>query len=478
VRTPGGARTLPGAACGFVALLSPALLPDEGDAVLAAASLPFGFYAAGAIARALRPGHPIPDRLLAVGTLHLVGIAGAVAVALTTGGGWLPAAVGWASAVLFVLGFVAVLDLLARYPTGGYAWPWAAPLVRAAWVVAAVAATLAVLGSPRVVSVLDLPTGPNPAHVPALTSAAGAFTVGLLAPVIGLGLLLARYVRAPELDRAQMRWPILTSAVLVLGLVTTGFAERVLGPEVQAALFVGTAALLPASFLVGLLRRAEQEERLAAVEESRARLAEGAVAEKRRIERDLHDGAQQQLLALLARVELARARLAPEAGAAVDRELQEISAAVGDVHRDLRELARGIHPAVLTDCGLGEAVRSALARLPLQTELTVAPDVERRRFTPTVETAAYFLVLEGLSNVLKHAGSTAARVEIAADGEVLTVAVHDPGRGFAVPTAEGSGSGLLGLRDRLSAVGGSLEVCSRPGAGTTLRGVLPVSGRG
>ncbi|UOY02229.1 sensor histidine kinase [Blastococcus sp. PRF04-17] len=475
---PGGAWTLPGAACGVLALLSPALLPGEGSAVLTAAALPFGFYAAGAIARALRPGHPVADRLLAVGTLHLAAIACAVVVARTPGGGWIGAAVGWASAVLFVLGFVAVLDLLARYPGGGYAWPWAAPLVRATCVLAAVAATVTVVADPRITSVLELPTGPNPAHVPALAPAAGAALVALIAPLAGLALLLARYVGAPELDRAQMRWPILTTAVLVVGLVTTGLAERVLGPEVQAALFVGTAALLPASFLVGLLRRAEQEERLAAVEESRARLAEGAVTERRRIERDLHDGAQQQLLALLARVELARARLGPDADAAVDRELREISAAVADVHRDLRELARGIHPAVLTDCGLGEAVRSALSRLPLQTELAVARDVERRRFPATVESAAYFVVLEGLSNVLKHAGSTAARVEISADGDALTVAVHDPGRGFAAPAAPGHGSGLLGLRDRVAAVGGSLEVCSRPGAGTTVRGVLPVSGRG
>ena len=151
----------------------------------------------------------------------------------------------------------------------------------------------------------------------------------------------------------------------------------------QTALFVATAAALPASFLIGLLRRTEQAERLAAVEESRARMAEVAVAERRRIERDLHDGAQQQLLALLARVELARARLGR--GVPVPTSTAScagISDAVGEVHRDLRELARGIHPAVLTDCGLGEAVRSALVRLPLKTEVRVAPEVEGRRFPP------------------------------------------------------------------------------------------------
>jgi signal transduction histidine kinase len=472
----GGAWTLPGAVCGMVALVSPAVLPDAGAAVLAAASLPFGFYAAGATARVLRPGHPVADRLLAVGVLHLAGIAGAVAVSLLPGGGWLAAVAGWASAVLFVWGFVALLDLLARYPTGDHAWAWVAPLVRVSVVVVAAAATLSVVAGRRIVSLLELPTAPNPFHVAALAPAAGVFAVALIAPLAGLGLLLARYAGAPELDRAQMRWPIVTSAALVLGLVTTGLAERVLGPEVQTALFIGTAALLPASFLIGLLRRTEQAERLAAVEESRARLAEVAVAERRRIERDLHDGAQQQLLALLARVELARARLGPAAGQDVDRELRGISDAVGEVHRSLRELARGIHPAVLTDCGLGEAVRSALVRLPLRTELTVAPEVEDRRFAATVEAAAYFLVLEGLSNVLKHAGSATARVDLETDGEALAVTVQDRGRGFDA-SAHG-GSGLLGLRDRLAAVGGSLEVRSRPGVGTTLRGVLPVAARG
>jgi signal transduction histidine kinase len=466
---------MPGVACGFVVLLAPALLPDSGSAVLTAAAVPFGFAAAGATGRVLRPGHRVADRLLAVGVLHLAGIAGAVAVALLSDGGWLAAGIGWASAVLFASGFVALLDLLARYPTGEYAWTWARALVRAAAAAAVVTASVSVAGSARIASVVELPTGANPAYVPALEPAAEAFAVMVLCPVLGLALLLVRYRAAPALDRGQMRWPIVTAAVLVVGLGTSGLVERLLGPDVQTALFVAAAAALPASFLIGLLRRTEQAERLAAVEESRARLAEVAVVERRRIERDLHDGAQQQLLALLARVELARARLGEEAGPDVDRELRDIGTAVGEVHRDLRELARGIHPAVLTDCGLGEAVRSALVRLPLQTEVTVAPEVEARRFAPTVEAAAYFFVLEGLANVLKHSGGTAARVELTADGSSLTVAVQDPGRGFETPSSDGSG--LVGLRDRLAAVGGSLSVTSRPGAGTTLRGILPASGR-
>ncbi|GAA3162545.1 sensor histidine kinase [Blastococcus jejuensis] len=464
---------LPGAACAFAVLLSPAVLPDQAGRVLTAAALPFGFYAAGATARALRPGHPVADRLLAVGVLHLAGIAGAVAGARLPGGSWPAATVGWVSAVLFASGFVALLDLLARYPTGQYAWAWVAGPVRVAAVATAIVTTVAVLGSPRIVSVLELPTGPNPAHLAALASASGAFLVALAAPLLGLGLLLARYRGASVLDRGQMRWPIVTTAVLVAGLVSTGLAERVLGPEVQTALFVGAATAVPASFLIGLLRRTEEADRLAAVEESRARIAQVAVSERRRIERDLHDGAQQQLLALLARVELARARLG-EGDEAVERELGAIGEAIGSVHRDLRELARGIHPAVLTDCGLVEAVRSALARLPLDTRLDVSPDVERSRFGEPVEAAAYFLVLEGVTNVLKHADTADAHVSITAAGGLLTVTVRDPGRGFADPREPRGG--LTGLRDRLAAAGGVLEVTSRPGYGTTLRGVLPVAG--
>jgi signal transduction histidine kinase len=196
--------------------------------------------------------------------------------------------------------------------------------------------------------------------------------VVVLAPVIGAGLLLGRYPPASALDRAQMRWPILTAGVVALGLVTSGLAESALGPEVQTALFLTAAAALPASFLIGLLRHTEQADRVAAVEASRARLAEVADAERRRIERDLHDGAQQQLLALLARVELARTKVG-DGDEAVDRELRGIGEGIRQVHRDLRELARGIHPAILTDRGLAEAVRSALARLPISAELVVSP---------------------------------------------------------------------------------------------------------
>jgi signal transduction histidine kinase len=469
MRTGPRAAVALGTVCAAALLLSPAVAPAA-DAVLPGV-LPLSFFAAGAVAQVLRPAHPAGDRLLAVGVLHLVAMAGAVAATLSNAA-WFALPVTWLSVTCYALGFVALLDLLARYPTGGYAWAWVGRAVRACAVLAVVLVVPAVMGSAEIPSVLELDTAHNPIHVPALAPLAPAITGLALLPVAGLALLLARYRGAPALDRSQMRWPIVTAAVLAVGLLTTGLAEEVLGPQVQAALFLAAAAALPMSFLIGLLRHSEQAERLAEVEASRARLADVADAERRRIERDLHDGAQQSILALLARVELVRARLGDSAE--LDDELRGIGADLRTVHRELRELARGVHPAVLSDHGLAEAVRSAMTRLPGTAELVVAPELSGVRFPATVEAAAYFTVLEGLANALKHAGSTSAVVTLAAEGDVLEVSVSDSGTGFG--PEDGRGAGLTGLADRLAAVGGRLVVESVPGTGTTLRGLLPARG--
>jgi signal transduction histidine kinase len=420
----------------------------------------------------LRPRHPVGDRLLAVGVLHLTALTGAVVGAVVGAvSGALEAPLAWISAALYALGFAALLDLLARYPTGRYAWPAVGPVVRVAAAGAVVLATLALLGSAETPSVLGFDTGPNPVHVPALSGLSSAVAAVALLPVAGLVLLLVRYRSAPPPDRAQMRWPIGTAALTAAGLLTTGLAEELLGPTTQTALFVTAAAALPLSFLVGLLRHSEEADRLAAVEASRARLAEVADAERQRIERDLHDGAQQQILALLARVELARGAVDETER---DAELRAIAADLRSVHRELRELARGVYPATLTDHGLPEALRSAMARLPGAAELTVTPGVEGRRFPRAIEGAAYFLVLEGLANAMKHAGAAEIRVGLDATEDELHVTVTDSGRGFDLAGTDGTG--LLGLRDRVAAVGGSIEIDSCPGRGTRVHGRLPAVG--
>ncbi|GAB4013075.1 sensor histidine kinase [Nocardioides ultimimeridianus] len=196
---------------------------------------------------------------------------------------------------------------------------------------------------------------------------------------------------------------------------------------------------------------------------SRTRLAQAELAERKRLERDLHDGVQQRLLAL---------------GMSLDRVVHAASddhtralatAAAGQVREaitELRDLARGILPAVLTQSGLAAAVESAAERLPL----LVTSAVPGRRWPMATEATAYFVICEGLSNVVKHARAERAEVEVGDDGRMLVVVVRDQGVGGADLAG---GSGLLGLRDRVTALGGSFMVESSKGVGTCLTATLP-----
>ncbi len=461
-----------GVVAAFTVLLSPTLLPDEGIGIVLAGVLPVSFFAAGAVAQLLRPLHVVGLRLLQVGLLHLGAIAGAVLGGLLDSSPWLSTAVGTISGLAFALGFIALFDLLALYPDGRYAWRWVRVAVRVAAAASVPLVAVSSLGSERVISVVEL-TGPsNPTFIPALASLDELVLAVAMAPALGFFLLMGRYVGAPSRDRMQMRWPIVTALVIAVGLVTSGLAEQLLGEAVQTTIFITAVAALPASFLIGLLRHSEEAERLASVEASRRRIVEAAAEERQRIERDLHDGAQQQLVALLARIELARSKVGGT-DPRVDRELGAIRDAIQEAHVGLRELARGIHPAALTDHGLAEAVRSAMTRLPEGATLDVSPDVEGARFSSNLEEAAYLFVLEGLTNALKHAGDVHPAVQITVVEGDLVITVSDAGRGFAVD--ETDGSGLTGLRDRLAAVGARLETESAAGQGTRLRGTFPAS---
>jgi signal transduction histidine kinase len=198
---------------------------------------------------------------------------------------------------------------------------------------------------------------------------------------------------------------------------------------------------------------------------SRRRIVDSGDAARRRLERDLHDGAQQRLVSLALSLRILRSRLDgdPEAVSELESARSELEQALDE----LRELARGIHPSVLSDRGLDAALDGLAHRAPLPVELEGTPT---ERLPDRVESAAYFVVAEALTNVAKYAQATHASVHVTRqDGQVF-VEVSDDGIGGADPA---TGTGLRGLLDRVSALGGSLEVDSKPGRGTTVRAVIP-----
>lgn len=225
-------------------------------------------------------------------------------------------------------------------------------------------------------------------------------------------------------------------------------------------------------------RRAERAEReldVAQARESEARAAQRRIVEagytaRRQVTRDLHDGAQQKLVSLVLNVQLAREMIESDAKRArelLDTATEQVRGAISD----LRELAGGIHPALLTTRGVHAAVEALVDESPLPVELFDVPD---QRFAPVVESTVYFLISEALTNVIKHAEATSAVIRIDVASSSLTVEVRDDGVGGAAMPADGSG--LSGLADRVGAIGGALSVDSPRGVGTTLRADIPLTG--
>jgi signal transduction histidine kinase len=204
---------------------------------------------------------------------------------------------------------------------------------------------------------------------------------------------------------------------------------------------------------------------------SRARVVAAADAERRRIERDLHDGAQQHLVALAVNLKLAR-ELADSDPPQARAVLEELSGDVQDALEDFRDLAQGIYPPLLIERGLGEGLRSAIARAPVPVRLELRAN---GRYPPEVETTLYFCCLEAVQNVGKHAGAGArATVRIWEDADGVLFEVSDDGAGFEVGVRP-RGSGLTNMSDRLGALGGRLSVTSSPAEGTRIAGVVPLN---
>jgi len=232
---------------------------------------------------------------------------------------------------------------------------------------------------------------------------------------------------------------------------------------------VRTAGSAAALALANERLAAELRARYDELQATSARLVAASDAARRRIERDLHDGAQQRFVSLSIMLNLARKTADPDSrtAALLDDALVELTAGLSE----LRELARGIHPAVLTQRGLAAGLDALAARAPFPVAISAELDGP---LPPAVEAAAYFVVTEALTNVAKYAGASSAEVLVRRDEDRLVVEISDDGVGGADPSA---GSGLTGLADRVAALGGRLEVRSGPSRGTVVRAEMPASPR-
>jgi signal transduction histidine kinase len=211
----------------------------------------------------------------------------------------------------------------------------------------------------------------------------------------------------------------------------------------------------------------ELKMQLRELKRSRARLVEAADTERRRLERNLHDGAQQRLVSLSIALRLAQSKLRSDPAVA-EQVLADASTELAHALQELRELARGLHPAILADRGLVAALESLSERSAVPVDLTISC---RDRMAEPVEVAAFYVVSEALANVAKYACATDARVTVTKTETTLELEVADNGIGGADPAG---GSGLSGLADRVDALDGSLEIVSPPGGGTRVRAALPL----
>jgi signal transduction histidine kinase len=290
------------------------------------------------------------------------------------------------------------------------------------------------------------------------------FTVVLWSSALALPFTWLSELLDWSRDRPQFlednRWP-LALAASCLGIVVLAVAPRVIAglANIDRALVSG---------LLGRDREAELTQRVERLSESREASVQGSAAELRRIERDLHDGAQQRLVGLAMDLGLARERMQKDPNS--DRALELITRAHDEAKGaivELRELVRGIHPSVLTDRGLDAALSAVAARSPVPVTLDV--DLPQRPHSAT-EAAAYFVVTESLANIAKHSRATRATVRIRRVGSALTVEIGDNGVGGAV---ERLGGGLAGLHDRVTAVEGTFRLASPEGGPTLVLVEIP-----
>jgi PAS domain S-box-containing protein len=271
---------------------------------------------------------------------------------------------------------------------------------------------------------------------------------------------LAAAIRETGL-RSAVGAPVIVEGRL-WGLLTVGsILDRPLPADTEARLASFTELLATA------VANAASRTALAA---SRTRIVAAADETRRRIERDLHDGTQQQLVSLILNLRAARAAVPPQTSELQD-DLSHIAEGLAGVLEELQEISRGIHPAILSQGGLGQALKTLARRSAVPVELDLRAE---RRAPGPVEVAVYYAVAEALTNAVKHARASIMHVELDTHGEILRLAIRDDGIGGADPA---QGSGLVGLSDRIEALSGTLKVASPAGRGTTLLIEIPVEGR-
>jgi signal transduction histidine kinase len=443
----------------------------------------WGFAGAGLFAWDRRPGNRTGPLMTAIGFTWFLRALGASNndVVFTFG------------ALCFTIPFAVLIHLLVTFPSGrletrtqralvGVAY-FITTVMQAAWVLFADPEREGCEGCPdNAARIGDAGIGE------AISTAQGLIAIPLIAATV---VMVYRRWRRTSPGERQVLTPVLSTGGLAFVFLLTQLTISAIGVSdaAELAAFVAAIAIfacLPFAFLVGLLRsRIGRDEEIrtaltaenaqltaelqASVEElraSRARIVEAGYAERRRVERDLHDGAQQRLVALTMNLRLARERLDSDPTATaelLDEGLEELAVATSE----LRELARGIHPAVLSDRGLEAAIESLAERSPVPVEILETPD---ERLPESVESTSYFVIAEALTNVARYANAESATVRVAQTNGVVEIEVRDDGVGGADPE---SGSGLRGLADRVAALEGRFDVSGEAGEGTTVRARIP-----
>jgi signal transduction histidine kinase len=325
-----------------------------------------------------------------------------------------------------------------------------------------------------------------------ITQGGGGTPTGVLvialAWLVGVGWQRWRGQKLVDLTLRELAGFGFVANLVVLVVIGLGLSVTLPAPVAQQA----TAQLVPPSILVmpvatalvgGLLvnrlrsrhlteanelLQAEVEAQLAAVRASRARIVAAGDEERKRVERDIHDGAQQRLVGLTITLRLLQSKLGPDASGDAVATLEQARTDAKAALTELRELARGIHPQILTDSGIGPAIEQLANNAPIPVRLTIETD---GRYKPSVESAAYFVVSEALANMAKYAEASEATIRLAELAGSLRVEVCDDGIGGADPAR---GSGLRGLMDRLAAINATMDVISPKGGGTRLVATIPL----